>query len=106
MLWNADARSFFGNGHFCLQTLGPPPLTLRAYRKGNTYRAEPANPRLEYVTGNIESGEYESAAELAKAEKVNDSYLSRALRLTLLAPEIVEAIVTGQQPRHYRSMIF
>jgi hypothetical protein len=45
----------------------------------------------------LESGEYASAAELAKAEKVNDSYLSRVLRLTLLAPEIVEAIVTGQQ---------
>jgi hypothetical protein len=46
----------------------------------------------------LEGGEYTSAAELAKAEKVNDSYLSRVLRLTLLAPEIVEAIVTGQQP--------
>ena len=46
----------------------------------------------------LESGEYSSAAELAKAEKVNDSYLSRVLRLTLLAPEIVEAIITGQQP--------
>jgi len=33
----------------------------------------------------LESGEYTSSAELAKAEKVNDSYLSRILRLTLLA---------------------
>jgi len=46
----------------------------------------------------LESGEYTSAAELAKAEKVNDSYLSRILRLTLLAPEIVEAIISGLQP--------
>jgi hypothetical protein len=46
----------------------------------------------------LESGEYASAADLAKAEKVNDSYLSRVLRLTLLAPKIVEAIVDGQQP--------
>jgi hypothetical protein len=46
----------------------------------------------------LESGEYGSAAELAKAEKVNASYLSRILRLTLLAPEIVEAITAGQQP--------
>jgi len=46
----------------------------------------------------LESGEYSSAAELAKAEKVNDSYLSHVLRLTLLAPEIVEAIVAGRQP--------
>jgi hypothetical protein len=46
----------------------------------------------------LESGKYSSAAELAKAEKVNASYLSRIIRLTLLAPEIVEAIVTGRQP--------
>src|ERR1700712_1743522 len=46
----------------------------------------------------IESGRYASSAELAKAEKVNDSYLSRILRLTLLAPDIVEAILSGRQP--------
>jgi hypothetical protein len=46
----------------------------------------------------LESGEYSSAADLAKAEKVNASYLSRILRLTLLGPEIVEAIVVGKQP--------
>ncbi len=47
----------------------------------------------------LESGRYTSAAELAKAEKVNDSYVSRLLRLTLLAPDIVEAILNGKQPR-------
>ncbi|MCK1268833.1 MULTISPECIES: hypothetical protein [unclassified Bradyrhizobium] len=46
----------------------------------------------------IESGKYASSAELAKAEKVNDSYLSRILRLTLLAPDVIEAILTGRQP--------
>jgi hypothetical protein len=46
----------------------------------------------------LESGEYNSSAELAKAEKVNDSYLSRILRLTLIAPGIIEAILTGRQP--------
>ena len=46
----------------------------------------------------LESGEYASSAELAKTEKVNDSYLSRILRLTLIAPEIIEAILTGRQP--------
>ena len=45
----------------------------------------------------LESGEYNSSAELAKAEKVNDSYVSRILRLTLLAPDIIEAILTGRQ---------
>ncbi len=45
----------------------------------------------------LESGRYGSAAELAAAEKINPSYVSRVLRLTLLAPDIVEAIVEGQQ---------
>jgi hypothetical protein len=47
----------------------------------------------------IESGKYSSAAELSRAEGINESYLCRVLRLTLLAPDIVEAILDGQQPR-------
>jgi hypothetical protein len=35
---------------------------------------------------------------VAKAEKVNDSRVSRILRLTLLAPDIIEAILSGSQP--------
>jgi hypothetical protein len=46
----------------------------------------------------LEGGEYASSAELAKAEEVNDSYLSRILRLTLIAPDVIEAILTGRQP--------
>jgi hypothetical protein len=46
----------------------------------------------------LEDGEYASSAELAKAEKVNDPYLSRILRLTLIAPEMTEAILAGRQP--------
>jgi hypothetical protein len=45
-----------------------------------------------------ESGEYASSAELAKAQKINDSYLSRILPLTLIAPNIIEAIPSGRQP--------
>jgi hypothetical protein len=47
----------------------------------------------------LERGEYSSSADLARAEKVNDSYLSRVLRLTLIAPDIIEAILSGHQPR-------
>jgi len=36
--------------------------------------------------------------EIAKAEKINPSYVSRVLRLTLLAPSIVEVILDGRQP--------
>ena len=45
----------------------------------------------------LKSGRYGSAANLAAAEKINPSYVSRVLRLTLLAPDIVEAIVEGRQ---------
>jgi hypothetical protein len=47
----------------------------------------------------IESGKYTSSAELSKAEKVNDSYLSRILRLTLIAPDITEAMPDGNRAR-------
>jgi hypothetical protein len=40
----------------------------------------------------LESGKCASITELAAAEKIDRSYLCRVLRLTLLAPEIVEAI--------------
>lgn len=46
----------------------------------------------------MESGRFTSVTELAEAEKINQSYLCRVLRLTLLAPDIVEAILDGRQP--------
>jgi hypothetical protein len=41
---------------------------------------------------------YGTIGELAAAEKTNSYYLSRLLRLTLLAPDSVEAILDGRQP--------
>jgi len=46
----------------------------------------------------IETGHYASAVELARKERQNESYVCRILRLTLLAPDIVEAILNGTQP--------
>jgi hypothetical protein len=46
----------------------------------------------------LESGEYASITELAAAEKINQSYVCRILRLTLFAPDIVETILNGAQP--------
>ena len=46
----------------------------------------------------LETGEFTSVTELAAAEKINLSYLGRVLRLTLLAPDIIEAILEGRQP--------
>ena len=40
---------------------------------------------------------YSTITELAAAEKINASYLCRVLRLTLLAPDLVEAILDGRQ---------
>ena len=37
-------------------------------------------------------------SDLAEAEEINLPYLSRVLRLTMLAPDIVEAILDGRQP--------
>jgi hypothetical protein len=45
----------------------------------------------------LESGAYATVRELAAAERINDSYLGRVLRLTLLAPDIVDAILGGRQ---------
>lgn len=46
----------------------------------------------------LESGEYPTIREIAAAEKINESYVGRVLRLTLLAPRIVETILEGRQP--------
>jgi hypothetical protein len=47
----------------------------------------------------LESGEYATIGELAKREGIAQSYMTRILRLTLLSPDIVEAIVCGTQGR-------
>ncbi|MDO8608143.1 MAG: hypothetical protein Q7R40_16530 [Phaeospirillum sp.] len=47
----------------------------------------------------LESGQVVSLNELSEAEKINPSYLTRIYRLTLLAPDIIEAILDGRQPR-------
>lgn len=44
----------------------------------------------------LEDGRYRSTAE---AEGVTRSFATRLLRLTLLAPDIVEAVLDGQQPK-------
>ena len=43
------------------------------------------------------SGEFATIAELAECEGIAPSYMTRVLRLTLLAPDIVEAILDGNQ---------
>ncbi|MBX9726354.1 MAG: hypothetical protein K2X09_03730 [Rickettsiales bacterium] len=47
----------------------------------------------------IESGEVISVTDLARKIDMNESYLARVLRLSLLAPDIIRALVEGRQPR-------
>jgi hypothetical protein len=46
----------------------------------------------------LETGVFTMVGEIAAAEEINASHIGRILRLTLLAPDIVEAIQDGRQP--------
>ena len=46
----------------------------------------------------LDEGRYASISEMAAAEKIERGYLGTLLRLTLLAPGLVEAILNGRQP--------
>jgi hypothetical protein len=43
----------------------------------------------------LDEGRYASISEMAAAERIDRGYLGRLLQLTLLAPDIVEAILDG-----------
>ncbi len=45
----------------------------------------------------LDSGDFATIAELAEREGIAFTYMARVLRLTLLAPDIVEAILGGNQ---------
>jgi hypothetical protein len=45
----------------------------------------------------LEVGKHGTIADIAANEQINESYVSRLLRLTLLSPDIVEAVIDGRQ---------
>jgi hypothetical protein len=47
----------------------------------------------------IRTGNYADTVEIARRYKLNDAHVRRLLRFGYLAPDIVEAIVEGRQPR-------
>ena len=47
----------------------------------------------------IDSGEFATIADLAEREGIAAPYLARTMRLAQLAPDLVEAILDGRQPR-------
>ncbi|WP_454258578.1 hypothetical protein [Pseudoxanthomonas mexicana] len=108
----ADARSHVSNG----QRVTVVPLTIK--RRQNRKLLIP--PALDAVgaTGGldvpmiktlgkafywkrlIDEGVYATTADLARALKVETGWAAEVLRMTMLAPDIVEAIFEGRQPRH------
>ncbi|CAJ0878387.1 hypothetical protein [Ralstonia mannitolilytica] len=48
----------------------------------------------------LEEGRYPTTTDLARSLKLEPGWVAEVLRLTLLAPDIVEAILDGRQPRH------
>ena len=46
----------------------------------------------------LDDGRYASISEMAEAERIDRGYLGRILQLTLLAPDIVQAVIDGRQP--------
>jgi hypothetical protein len=50
----------------------------------------------------IESGRARSVTDLAEQEGMTDAYVCRLLPLTCLAPDILEAILDGRQPKGLR----
>jgi hypothetical protein len=50
----------------------------------------------------IESGQAKSITDLAEQEGVTNAYVCRLLPLTCLAPDMVESILDGRQPKGLR----
>jgi hypothetical protein len=48
--------------------------------------------------GMLESNLFATVRDLSKAEKINEAYVCRVLRLTLLSPKITEAALSGRLP--------
>ena len=48
----------------------------------------------------LTEGSYATIEDLAAAEKISPSYVSRVTRLAFLAPRIIDAILEGTQPAH------
>lgn len=54
----------------------------------------------------LDSGAIQSGSAIARAEKLHHSVVNELLRMTLLAPDIIEQMMVGQQPRCLTLMWF
>jgi hypothetical protein len=53
----------------------------------------------------LDEGQFASVRELAEAERIGLSYISRVLRLTLLAPDIMERILDGRPTADFAQLM-
>ncbi|MDI4092179.1 hypothetical protein U5F73_09435 [Stenotrophomonas pavanii] len=108
----ADARNYVSGG----QRVTLVPLTIK--RRQNRKLLIPPTPDAYGAVGGLDApmiktlgkafhwkrllddGEYPTMVDMARARKLEPGWVSEVLRLTMLAPDIVEAIVEGRQPRH------
>ena len=108
----ADARSYVSGG----QRVTLVPLTIK--RRQNRKLLIPPTPGATSVAGGfdvpmiktlgkafywkrlIDEGVYSTASQLAHVLKLEPGWVAEVLRMTMLAPDIVEAIFEGRQPRH------
>ena len=72
-----------GVGHALVSTKADPTL-LKALARAHRWQ------KL------LDEGRYASISELAVAEKIERGFLGKMLRLTLLAPDILEGLMAGQ----------
>jgi hypothetical protein len=75
---------------------GEPTLAARRPTIDNTLLT--ALVKAFYWRRQLDEGAYATISELATANRLNISYVAHVLRLTLLAPDLVEAILDGTQP--------
>ncbi len=108
----AEARSYVSDG----QRVTLVPLTIRR-RQNRKLLILPAHEIADRVSGFdvpmiktlgkafywkrlIDEGIYPTTTDLAHAVKLEPGWVAEVLRMTMLAPDIVEAIFAGRQPRH------
>ena len=108
-----DARSYVSDG----QRVTLVPLTIK--RRQNRKLLIPPTPESAAATTGgldapmiktlgkafywkrlIDEGVYPTTADLARALKLEPGWAAEVLRMTMLAPDVVEAIFEGRQPRH------
>lgn len=108
-----DSRSYVSNG----QRVTVVPLTIKR-RQNRKVLTPPLSSAPDSAVGGfdesmirtlgkgfhwqrqLDEGRYPHVSDLARKQKLERGWVSEILRMTLLAPDIITAIVEGRQPRH------